>query len=242
MVHPQIREEVPHEHVGEAIGAAEVGQDGDRDGNTNVAQEDELRVLGLVQWAPRAEVVDATEVAVLLALAASLLLALVVVMASDVGKQVHGPSEGLLADRVKEGGDGRLLGQLVELMDHPAHTACELLAGLGNEHHVALHVSSGLVVLAVGDLPGEVGNEESGVADPASGIIEDLGGREGLVAALVCEHPQSCAEESLDHSVQGPEDRAGGHRGDVLGSDELVEQGEGNTKTDDIAGHVGQTA
>lgn len=37
VVHPQIWEKVPHEHVGEAIGPAEDGQDGDGDREPKVA-------------------------------------------------------------------------------------------------------------------------------------------------------------------------------------------------------------
>ena len=39
------------------------------------------------------------------------------------------------------------------------------------------------------------------MADPAGGVIENLGGREGLVAALVGENPETGAEETLDDGV-----------------------------------------
>ena len=242
VVHPQIRDEVPHEHVGEAVGAAEHGQDGDGDGQAQVAEEDELGILGLEERAGRAEVVDAGSEAVLHALAAALGLALVVVVARDVAEEVHGPAEQLLGERVDDGGDGRLLGQLVQLVGQAADAAGELVARLGHEDHVALHVARGLVVLAVRDLPREVGDQEGRVADEARGVVEHLGGREGLVAALVGQHPQAGAEEALDHGVQGPEGGAGGRPGDVIGGDEVVEEGKGEGQAGDVTGDVGQAA
>lgn len=93
--------------------------------------------------------VDSREVAVLLALSTTFGLALVVVMARHVTEEVHGPAEELLAKRMEEGRDRGLLGQLVELVDHTADAAGVLVAGLGDEDHVALQVAGGLVVLTV---------------------------------------------------------------------------------------------
>jgi hypothetical protein len=241
VVHPQVGGEVPHEHVVEAVGAAEDGEHSDGDGQTDVAEEDELGVLGLEERAGRAEVVDAGEVAILLALATALGLALVVVVAGDVEEEVHGPAHELLAEGMDEGGNGRLLGQLRQLVSQAADAVSELLAGLGHEDHVALHVPGGLVVLAVGDLPGEVRDQEGRVADEAGGIIEHLGGREGLVAALVGQHPQTGAEEALDHGVQCPQSGARRGVGNVLGRDEAVEEDEGDGQTGNITGDVGET-
>lgn len=153
MVHPQIWEEVPHEHVGEAIRAAEEGQDGDGDGQADVAEEDQLRILGLEERAGRAEMVDAGEIPIRLPLAAPLRLSLVEVVAGHVEEEVHGPAEELLGDRVEERGNGRLLGQLVHLVDQTADAGGILLARLGHKNHVALHVAGGFVVFAVRDLP-----------------------------------------------------------------------------------------
>ena len=158
MVHPQIREEVPHEHVVEAVGTAEDGQDGDGYGQADIAEQDQLGILGFVERAVRAEVVDPAKVAICLALAATLRLALVVVVARHVEEEVHGPAEQLLANGVDEGGDRCLLRQLVQIVGHATDAACELVAGLGHEDHVALHVARGLVMLAVRDLPREVGD------------------------------------------------------------------------------------
>lgn len=209
MVHPQVGKEVPDEHVGEAVGSGEEDQGSDGDTNTEVAEENELGILALKQGAGGVEVVDTGEVAVLLSLAAALNLALVEVVAGSVGEDIHGPAEELLEDRVDQSGNWGLLGQLVELMNRTADTTSVLLAGLGDENHVALEVAGGLVVLAVGDLPGEVWHQQGRVADPAGGIVEDLGGREGLMAALVGQHPEAGSKQALEDRVEGPEDSAG---------------------------------
>ena len=98
VVHPEVGEEVPDEHVLEAVGLAERDQDGDGDGEAEITQEDEFGVLGFIQGAGWVEVVDASEVAVDLALSTTFELTLVVVVASDVGEKVHWPSKELLAD------------------------------------------------------------------------------------------------------------------------------------------------
>lgn len=242
MVHPQIRDEVPHKHVVEAIGPAEDGEHRDGGGQSEVTEEDEAGILGLVERAEVTEVVDAGEVSILLALATALKLALVLVVSGGIGEEVHGPADELLADGVDEGRNWGLLGELVELVDGAADARGEFLTGLGHEDHVALHVAGGLVVLAVGDLPGEVGDEEGGVADEARGVVQDLGGREGLVAALVGQNPETGAKEALDDGVETPEGRARRGPGDVLGSDEVVGEGKGEAETGDIPEDVGEAA
>ena len=186
--------------------------------------------------------VDAIGVAILLALAAALGLALVVVVARHVAEEVHGLAKQLLGDGVEDAGDGRFHGQLVQLMGQAADAAGELVACLGHEHYAALQVARGLVMPAVRDLPREVGDQEGEVANEAGSIVEHLGGREGLLAALVGQEPQAGPEEALDHGVHGPEGSAGGHPGDVLGGDEVIEEGKGETQAGDVAGDVGQTA
>lgn len=130
-----------------------------------------MLILLLVQGAGRVEVVDTAEEAVLLPLALALGLPLVVVVASDIGDEVHGPATELLHHRVDEGSDGGLLGQLIELVSQLADARSILISRLRNKHHVALHVAGSLVVLSVGDLPGEVRNEESSVGNEANGVV-----------------------------------------------------------------------
>lgn len=128
--------------------------------NTDVAKDNELRILLLVKRAARVEVVDTTAHAILLALTAPLTLTLVEVVTSDVGQKVIGPSDELLTKKHRKGINGSLLGELRYLMDQPANAVGVILPGTGDKDHISLHVGSSLVVLAVRNLPTEVRNEE----------------------------------------------------------------------------------
>lgn len=153
VVYPEVRNTVPHKQVHPAVLGADQVQNRSGDGKTEVAQSDELSILGLVQRARRVEVVDTAKVTVLLALSTSLWLALVVVVASNVGEKVHGPAEQLLQNHVDGSCNGSLLHQLVQLIDGLRNAGGVHLAGLGNENHITGEVTGGLVVLAVRDLP-----------------------------------------------------------------------------------------
>lgn len=89
VVHPEVRDDVPDEEVVEAVLAADKVEDCAGDEETEVAEEDELFVLLLVQRAGGVEMVDTAEVAVLLTGTLALELLVVVVVASDVGGEVH---------------------------------------------------------------------------------------------------------------------------------------------------------
>nr|POF17551.1 hypothetical protein CFP56_12965 [Quercus suber] len=237
VVHPQVGDEVPDGQVRPAVGLAEEAEDGGGDEQAEVGQQDEGLVLALVERAAGREVVDAA-VAVLLAGALALDLLAVVVVAGGVHDQVHGPAGELLAEEHGDGVEGGLLEQLVHLVEDVVHAGGVLLAGAGQEDHVALHVAGGLVVLAVADLPAEVGDEQGGVEDPADGVVEGLAGGEGLVAALVGEHPEAGTDQALQDGVQGPAEGAEGERGHVGGGAEGVEEVEGGGQAEDVAEHV----
>lgn len=96
VVHPQVRNAIPHQQVEPAIGGTDIVQNQTGDSKTEVTQENELGVLGLIQRAGGVEVVDTGKVTVALALATALGLVLVVVVTGDVGEEVHGPAEQLL--------------------------------------------------------------------------------------------------------------------------------------------------
>lgn len=153
VVHPEVRNTVPHKQVHPAVLGADQVQNRSGDGKTEVTQKDELSILGLVQRARGVEVVDTAEVAVLLALAASLWLAFVVVVAGNVADKVHGPAEQLLQNNVDSSGNGGLLHQLVQVIDGLRDARGVHLTGLGNKNHITGDVTGGLVVLAVRDLP-----------------------------------------------------------------------------------------
>lgn len=92
MVDPEVRSEIPNSQVGPAEFATKQVQSTHSDGDTKVAEQDELLVLALVQRTGRVEVVDTVEQAVLLALALAFDLLLVVVVASNIGNQISRPT------------------------------------------------------------------------------------------------------------------------------------------------------
>lgn len=241
VVHPEVWNKVPDEHVGPAISVAKVVEDGSGSKETQVAEQDEFAILGLVQRAGRVEVVDAGKPAVLLALATSLGLVLVVVVSGNVGGEVQDPSKELLKKEVEGRHDGGLLHQVAQFVGKVADPRGIDFTGLGDKHHVTGHVGGGLVVLAVGDLPGEVRYQQGGVQDEANGVIEDLGRRERLVTALVGQNPDASAEQTLENGVQSPQSRADGKGRDVLGGHKVVEDVKGRGQVEDVTGDIRQT-
>ena len=227
VVDPEVGDKVPDEHVGQAKGVAEVVESGASENQTNVTEDNELCILGLVERAAGVKVVDAAAKAVLLALATALTLALVVVVASDVGEEVVGPANELLGNEHGESEGRRVLGKLCELVGHAAETSSLLLTGAGDKDHVTLHVAGGLVVLAVGDLPAKVGDQEGRVEDPAGNVVDEARLGKGAVTALVGNDPETGAEEALDKGVDGPKSTADESVGNVLGGDKVVEDGKG---------------
>lgn len=210
VVHPEIGDEVPDEQVGEAVVVANVPESSGDSGKANVASKDQVLVLLLIQGARGVEVVDTAKEAVLLALALALRLPLVEVVAGDVADEVQRPASELLSDGVDKGSNGGLLGQLIKLVNQLADTRSVNLPRLRNEDHIALHVAGGLVVLSVGDLPGEVGDQERGVGNEANRVVQHLGGRERLVTALVGHDPETSAEQTLDECVTSPQTSSDG--------------------------------
>ena len=110
MVDPKIRNEVPDKHVVPAKLVTEEVKRSTRQGNTEITQHNLIGVLVLEQRRPGVKVADTTAKAVVLALATTLTLALVVVVAGDVGQEVVGPSDDLLGDEHAQSVDGGLLG------------------------------------------------------------------------------------------------------------------------------------
>lgn len=242
MIHPEIRGEIPYGQIRPAIPLADQDQHGRDDGQPEIAEQDQLRILGFVQRARWVEVVDAVEEAVRLALAATLALALVVVVAGDVAQQIARPTAQLLLEEIHEGHDGRVLRQLGQLVRESADVGGVLLAPSGHEDHVPLQVAGGLVMLAVGDLPGEVGDQEGGMTDPTDGVVELLRRREGLVAAFVGEHPETGAEETLDEGIEGPEPGPQQTGGDRFGRHITREEPEGHGQRGHVPGHVRESS
>jgi hypothetical protein len=238
VVNPKVGNEVPDGHVVEAKLLNEEVQSGTRQGDTNVAQDDELGVAVLVKRAAGIEVVDTATETVVLALATALLLTLVVVVASNVGHEVVGPADQLLENKHDQSEGGSLLSEVGKLVGHLAETSSLLLASSGDKDHVTLHVSGSLVVLSVGDLPAEVGDEERRVENPAGDVVDEAGVRESTVATLVSNDPETGTEKTLENSIDGPETSAGGGAGDVLGGHIVVPDTKGGGKEDNVAKDV----
>lgn len=118
--------------------------------------------------------VDTSEPTVNLALSTTFMLTLVVIVASSIGEKVHWPAQEVFTDGADNGGDWGFLSQLMKFVNEFSDAGSIILASLGYEDHITLHVSSCLVVLAVGDLPGEVWDKECRVADPTSRVVENL--------------------------------------------------------------------
>ena len=95
VVYPEIRQEVPHKQVGPAEVAADKVQGTANDCDAEIAEGNELGVFGFVEWGSGVEVVHTSTKPILLALAATLLLKLVVVVAMLVtpGEGVGSNSE-----------------------------------------------------------------------------------------------------------------------------------------------------
>jgi hypothetical protein len=235
VVDPKVGDEVPDGHVVEAKLLDEEVQSGTHQTDTNVAQDDELSIAVLVKRAAGIEVVNTATETVVLALATALLLALVVVVAGNVGHEVVGPADELLENKHDQSEGGSLLSEVSKLVSHLAETSSLLLASSGDKDHVTLHVSGSLVVLSVGDLPAEVGDEKRRVENPAGDIVDEARVGESTVATLVSDDPKTGAEETLENGVDGPETSAGGGAGDVLGGHVVVPDAEGGGKENNVA-------
>lgn len=101
MVDPQIGNPVPHQKIEPAKVLSSIIQHRTHDEEAQVAENNEFGILGLVKRTGGVEMVDTAKVAVPLALATSLALRLVVVVAGHVGEKIHGPSEELLKEQVE---------------------------------------------------------------------------------------------------------------------------------------------
>jgi len=204
VVHPKVRQEVPDQHVCPTESVAEISESRSSQADTQIAQENGLGILVLVQWAVWVEVVDTVEQAVRLAFTTALPLPLVEVVAGHVRQKIIGPANKLLKYQHQEREGRRLLGQFRKLMHKLASTRSVLFPSSREEDHVALHVGRCLVVLTVGHLPAEVRYQQGRVEDPSDQVVEGLRWRKGAVAALVGEHPESRTEASLHEGVDAP--------------------------------------
>lgn len=74
--------------------------------------------------------------------------------------------------------------------------------------------------------------------DPANGVVESLGRREGLVTTLVGDNPKTSTEQTLENGVESPEASSDRGRRNVLGSNKVVCEEEGSSDADNVASDV----
>lgn len=79
-------------------------------------------------------------------------------------------------------------------------------AGGGRENLVVLARASVVVVATVGDAPRVVRDQQKRVANGAHNVVGELALREGLVAALMRQHPNTSHNGTLHQPVQRPKD------------------------------------
>ena len=123
-------------------------------------------------------------------------------------------------------------------MNQKADLCCVLLASPRYKDHVALEVPGCFVVLAMGDLPGEIRHEESRMAEPANGVIEDLRWRKRLMSALMSQDPEARTDHSLYDGVDSPQDTTDRCRGDILGRQEGMEEVEDGCEGYEVSGDI----
>ena len=154
MIHPQIRTNVPDGDVGQTPNLNSLVKEVHSHSNADIAQQNPLSITALVQRAARVEMIDTTEPSIPLSNSTTLRLALVAGVSGNVVDKVQRPSQKLLTDKVHQGCNRSLLGQLNDVMANATGVAARvLLTRLGNKNHVTLKMSGCLMVLSVGNLP-----------------------------------------------------------------------------------------
>lgn len=234
MVHPEVGDGVEEQNSrsSDSLGGKVQGSEGD--GQAEVRDEDEDGLVGAEHGAGGLEVADAEPLGQTLGL--PLLAALT---SAGVEQEIHLPAEELVEDNPDELGDGGVLKQLVQV--DAGKDAVLLGLGGGHKGHVEVHVAGEAVVAVVRVLPREVGHQEERVEEPSDDVVELAVSREGTVAALVAQDPDTSAHEALNKAVDHPGGDAqplvrdggnvgqgspdeGGHHGKV--AEDIVEGGE----------------
>lgn len=132
-------------------------------------------------------------------------LALHAVLAgSGVGQEVRLPASQLVEEELEHLDDWHILEELGVQVQVGQSLAGALLDGLGDKSHVLLHVAGEAVVTVVAVLPGEVRHEQRRVHEPAHEVVEALVDREGAVAALVSQNPDTRENQALNIAVGDP--------------------------------------
>ncbi|KAH3668267.1 hypothetical protein OGAPHI_002021 [Ogataea philodendri] len=113
-----------------------------------------------------------------------------VFLTRNVGEQVPPPATKLLHQQTCKSLDRSVFSQLAEL--DPAVDPMiflKLLNSLWNKHHISSQVTSGLVVLAVTELPGEVWHVQVRMDDPAHSVVHSHVIGKSVMSAFMTHNP-----------------------------------------------------
>lgn len=199
VVNPEVGHKVVQRHGGETPLLNRQVDESHGDQDTNIRNNDIHEVLLVKNRRDREEVVD------------NHLGSVRVLLASDVGEEVHNPAKELLEKNVPKSKDGGVLGSLGDVSNGK-----ELLLGLGNKNHISLKVTSGLVMLTMRNSPGVVGDKKSRMKDPADNIINSLRVTEGTMTALVSQNPAAGTKKTLYKAIDNPSNNSKRNPGDQM--------------------------
>lgn len=197
MVDPEVGHEVKVEDGGGSNELRGVVQGAEGETEANVRDEDEQSLVGAEDGAPGVEVAHTQP-----APDASGLVLLATLAGRGVEEGIDLPSEKLVGNEADDLADGSVLEELVEAGQDGVLVAPGL--GGGNKGHILDDVASVAVVTVVAVLPGEVGDHEEAVQEPADNVVELGVLGEGTVAALVSQDPDAGADEALEEAVGHP--------------------------------------
>ena len=241
VVDPKVGNDVPHSQVRPSKVLANEDKNTDRYSKTEITQENELGVLGLVQWARWVKMVNAASETILFALATAFMLALMVVVASDVERDIQEPANKLLSNHMASGIEGSFFHQLRQLVGVVAIPRGIHFAGFGHKDHVTIDMTSRLVMFAVRDLPRKVRNQQGGMTDPAHRVVEHFRWRERLMPTLVRQYPQASTEQALHEGIHCPEHRPNWSGRDIFRSHIIVKDIESDGQRSNVSGDVCKT-
>ena len=184
------RETVVFDSISSSEGVARVGDTPDHGGDTNVGHDDSI-ALGLGEEdGVGIEVVGPFRVGLL---------------ARDVEEKVSRESEDLLTDQHVQGVDGGVAQEFIVVESRITLLwKAEVGTSLRYINFITFHRGMVAVVAVVGDLPAEIRSPEEGMCDESNDVVHPFVIREGTVAALVTDNPDTREDEALEPPVGTP--------------------------------------
>ena len=208
-MHPEVRHGVEEEHGGAAHDGHAVVDGSGGDHEPEVGHGNAPPLGGPEDGAHGVEVALGTP---------PLALLQAVLAGGNVEDEVRLPAEQLVGYQADERDDGRILEEIGVDAQLSEEAVVVVLLGARHESHVLLHVAREAVVARMRELPREEGHHQERVCRPAHDAVDAAVQREGAVAALVRDDPETRADEALDEAVGHPRRNAQPlvlNRGDV---------------------------